>query len=89
MIGSNVRSMVEGDIGEINDVIISMTGRMEGIVVGVGGFLGIGEKHVVIPLDRLEIERTEDGQARVSVLETREDLHTVEGFEPPRSGARQ
>ena len=43
-------------IGEINDVIVDAeAGTMKAAVIGVGGFLGIGEKQIAVPWDQLEI----------------------------------
>jgi hypothetical protein len=42
------------DIGEINDVVLSESGDVKYVIVGVGGFLGIGEKDVAIEMDRLK-----------------------------------
>ena len=42
------------DIGEINDVVLSEAGNVKYVIVGVGGFLGIGEKDVAIDMDRLK-----------------------------------
>ncbi len=43
-------------IGEINDVIVdAQAGTMKAAVIGVGGFLGIGEKQIAVPWDQLEI----------------------------------
>ena len=36
-------------IGSVDDVVINKDGRVESIIVGVGGFLGMGEKDVAIP----------------------------------------
>jgi hypothetical protein len=36
------------DIGEINDVIMSRDGRVEAVLVDIGGFLGIGERRVAV-----------------------------------------
>jgi sporulation protein YlmC with PRC-barrel domain len=47
-------------IGEIDDVIVSRDGQIEAIVVGVGGFLGIGEKNVAIPFDQVEFMADDD-----------------------------
>jgi hypothetical protein len=47
-------------IGEIDDVILSRDGQIEAIVVGVGGFLGIGEKNVAIPFDQVEFMADDD-----------------------------
>lgn len=41
-------------IGEINDLILDGdTGEMKAAVIGVGGFLGIGEKQIAVPWDKL------------------------------------
>jgi hypothetical protein len=40
-------------IGEIEDVLVDRTGRVAAVVIEVGGFLGIGEKHVAVPFEAL------------------------------------
>ena len=40
-------------IGDVNDVVINADGGAEALVVGVGGFLGIGEKDVAVSFDRV------------------------------------
>jgi hypothetical protein len=84
MIGSNVHSAADEDMGSINDIIVSMDGQVEGVVIGVGGFLGIGQKDVVIGMDGLDIQRDADDEVRVNVIQSREDLEAAPGFERPR-----
>ena len=36
------------NIGDVNDIVIGNDGRVQSVVVGVGGFLGIGEKNVAV-----------------------------------------
>jgi len=48
------------DIGEVDDVVLSFDGNVRGVVLGVGGFLGIGEKDVAIPMDQLKVVREEE-----------------------------
>ncbi|AJE45543.1 PRC-barrel domain-containing protein [Celeribacter indicus] len=43
------------DIGEISDVVISLNGDVEAVLVDVGGFLGMGEKTVAVNLDELNM----------------------------------
>ena len=43
-------------IGDIDDILLDRQGKIIGVVVGVGGFLGIGEKNVAIPFDALTLE---------------------------------
>ena len=72
------------DLGQIRDVIVSMDGTVHGVVVGVGGFLGFGEKDVIVGIDKLDIQRTGDDQVRVSVMQTREELEAAEAFQRPQ-----
>lgn len=41
------------DIGEVNDVIVSRDGKVEAVLVDIGGFLGIGERQVAVSMDAL------------------------------------
>jgi sporulation protein YlmC with PRC-barrel domain len=51
-------------IGDINDLLVANDGGVVAAVVGVGGFLGIGEKNVAIPFDKITITReTASGDA--------------------------
>jgi hypothetical protein len=42
-------------IGEINDVLVSQDGSVNAVIIGVGGFLGIGEKDVAVDMTALEL----------------------------------
>jgi len=43
------------DIGEINEIVLTRDGEVASVIVGVGGFLGMGEKDVAITMDQLQI----------------------------------
>ena len=47
-------------IGSIDDVIISDGGQIEGFVIGVGGFLGAGEKDVAVSYKAVHAEMKDD-----------------------------
>jgi len=51
--GTRVYGANNENIGEINDVLISRNGQVVAVMIGVGGFLGIGEKDVAIPMSML------------------------------------
>jgi sporulation protein YlmC with PRC-barrel domain len=54
MIGTTVVSANNESIGDINDVVVDRQGKAVAVVIGVGGFLGIGEKDVAVPFEALE-----------------------------------
>jgi sporulation protein YlmC with PRC-barrel domain len=55
LIGTNVRNEQNEKIGDVEDVIFDRNGQIKGIVVGVGGFLGMGEKHVALAWNELQV----------------------------------
>lgn len=54
LIGTRVVSTDNEAVGDINDIVMDRNGRMVAAVVGVGGFLGIGEKNVAVSFEALE-----------------------------------
>ncbi|GGK37072.1 PRC-barrel domain-containing protein [Salinarimonas ramus] len=55
LMDAEVRTVADESLGSVEDVLISAQGRVLGVVVGVGGFLGIGEKRVAIPTESIEV----------------------------------
>jgi len=53
VLGIGVIGMDHVRVGTIEDVLLGPDGRIETVVIGVGGFLGIGEKYVAVPFDLL------------------------------------
>lgn len=54
LVGLAVYGSDETRIGDINEVLLDREGRATIAVIGVGGFLGIGEKDVGVPFKALE-----------------------------------
>jgi hypothetical protein len=54
LMGVNVYNAQNEKLGEINELIVDASGRLAGAVIGVGGFLGMGEHDVLVPLERLK-----------------------------------
>ena len=47
------------DIGEINEILLTRDGSVQSVIVGVGGFIGIGEKDVAINMSELRFVEEE------------------------------
>lgn len=75
LIGNRVKSSIEDDedIGTITDLVIDEDGQINAVVVGVGGFLGVGEKNVAIEWDSLELTKDEEGEDYVITVNASED----------------
>lgn len=78
-IGTTVYSPQDEKLGDVNDLIFARDGTIEGVVIGVGGFLGLGEKDVAFTMDRLQMTET-DGGIKLSIDTTSEELADAEAF---------
>jgi sporulation protein YlmC with PRC-barrel domain len=54
LIGVNVYNDNNEKIGDINELIIDKSGKVDDVVLGVGGFLGMGEHYVAVPMEKLK-----------------------------------
>jgi sporulation protein YlmC with PRC-barrel domain len=54
VVGLNVYNDKNESIGSINDLLIDKSGNIKAVVLGVGGFLGMGEHLVAIPFDKIK-----------------------------------
>lgn len=63
LMGANVRGAEDEVIGAVDDLLLDRDGRVLAVIVGVGGFLGIGERDVAISTDQLDFVLAQDAQA--------------------------
>ena len=70
-IGKRVYTRANEDIGEVNDIIVTNDGKVNAIILGVGGFLGIGEKNVAVSMQ--SIEMAADGNNMRLVVDASKD----------------
>jgi hypothetical protein len=80
VIGATVYSQDDQSIGDINDIILSPEGQPSQVIVGVGGFLGMGEKDVVLDMSKLKMAATDDGNLKIIVQTTPEELKNMPAF---------
>ncbi len=84
IIGMPVYSSTAADadnFGEINDLVVNADGTIAAVIIGVGGFLGLGEKGVAISYAELEWTVAEDQTERFVLNTTREALEAAPAFE--------
>jgi len=71
-------------IGDVDDVLVTQDGRVSALVVGVGGFLGIGEKHVVVPFNAVKVA-SKDNKVTLVMNSSKDELKAAPGFKYDRS----
>ena len=54
MIGLNVYNEQNDKLGDINEIILDKDGKVLGYVVGVGGFLGVGEHDILVEPNKIK-----------------------------------
>ena len=81
LIGLTVYAPDKAKIGSISDLILGKDAKtVEGFVIGVGGFLGIGEKSVALKMDRLQISHNGDGSVQLMMDVKKEELANAPSF---------
>jgi hypothetical protein len=80
LVGLGVYNQANERVGDINDLILGPDGKISNAVIGVGGFLGMGEKLVAIAFSDLQLNRDADGTMRVTVNSTKEALESAPDF---------
>ncbi len=64
--GTDVLGPDDAQVGDVNDILFDKGGKILGLIVGVGGFLGIGEKNVAIDMGRSRWFRQAPAAPRVA-----------------------
>jgi sporulation protein YlmC with PRC-barrel domain len=75
----NVYDPNNSKIGEVMDVLVSPDGRVQALIIGVGGFLGAGEKDVAVSFDSIK-ETRKDNKIYLMMDTTKDALKSAPGF---------
>lgn len=79
ILGANVKNVAGDTVGEVKDLVILRDQEVLQAVLSVGGFLGMGDKLVVIPYDKLQVRRMDD-KVNVMYHTTKADLEGMPKF---------
>jgi sporulation protein YlmC with PRC-barrel domain len=77
LVGMSVTNSNNDDIGKIDNLLLNKDGNLTGVVVSIGGFLGIGSKHVALPMSEVQIN---PGQKKAMVSLSKDDLKNAPDF---------
>jgi hypothetical protein len=85
LLNASVKNAANEAIGDVNDVIIGSDGKVAAVIVGVGGFLGMGEKDVALPFSELSFAKDSDGALNITTSITKEGLQTAPEYVKPEN----
>jgi sporulation protein YlmC with PRC-barrel domain len=78
LIGTTVYSPAGDALGDINDLVFNEdNGQVQAVIVGVGGFLGIGQKNVAVSFDAIMETTDADGNVNLVLDATVEELEAA------------
>jgi sporulation protein YlmC with PRC-barrel domain len=69
----------EHKIGDVTDLMIDGNGNVTAAIISVGGFLGVGQKDVVIPFKELKVS-TRDGKDWLVLNRTKDELKMAPAY---------
>ena len=79
MVGKNVVGANGRDAGEVQNLLIDNAGRVRAAVIEWGGFLGIGDRQAMVPIDRIQLSQGGNDRARLNM--TREELEALPRYD--------
>jgi sporulation protein YlmC with PRC-barrel domain len=79
---SRVYNMNGERVGDVNDLVID-DGKVSAVIIGVGGFLGIGEKEVAMKPDQVKRMVHSDGETYFTVNTTKDQLQAAPDYVRP------
>ena len=79
------------DIGEVNDIILNRDGSVKAVILGVGGFLGIGEKDVSVDMNSIKMvnQKGDEGDFFLVVKANKQSLTDAPTFERMMKNAKE
>ncbi|HEY7297188.1 MAG TPA: PRC-barrel domain-containing protein [Xanthobacteraceae bacterium] len=80
----NVYDPQDNKIGEIMDVLMDKDGKATALIIGVGGFLGAGEKDVAVPFHAVQM-KTKNNKPYLVMSATKDELKNAKGFKYDRN----
>jgi len=79
----NVYDPSDNKIGEVMDVLVAPDGHVTALIVGVGGFLGAGEKDVAVPFSAIK-HTMKENKIYLTMDATKDALKAAPGFKYDR-----
>lgn len=78
--GEPVQNSAGEDLADIDDFVIGPDGQISHVIVSFGGFLGLGDKEVMLPWEQMQISMDEDGDEVVTLAMTKEEIESLPQF---------
>lgn len=85
ILGTKVTNAQNESVGDIADLVIVDGKTVSAVILGVGGFLGIGERYVAVSPESVVLTRDGDGW-KATVAATKDELSKAPAFDYKKKG---
>jgi hypothetical protein len=86
--GTDVIGSNNEKIGDVSDLLIDQNGKIMAYIVGIGGFLGIGQKDVALAPAAFQVQPASDREElKLKLAMTRDELKNAPEFKPAAARA--
>lgn len=85
LIGASIADVQGNRLARIRDLLADKRGKVMGVLAATGGFLGLWERRVAVPIEELILDRKE-GDDYLSAL-SEDELAELPEYEPPVAGS--
>ena len=72
--GQTVYDGSGNNLGSVNDIVLDKDGKMAAVVIGVGGFLGIGQKNVAVSIEAINRTTDENGNLKLVLNASKDEI---------------
>ncbi|TWI70472.1 PRC-barrel domain protein [Bradyrhizobium huanghuaihaiense] len=76
LMGLNVYNEANEKLGDINELLVDKSGKINAVVIGIGGFLGMGEHDIAVSIDKLKFVEEPVRTSSTSTSTTSRDTTT-------------
>jgi sporulation protein YlmC with PRC-barrel domain len=77
LIGTSVNNDANERIGDVNEIVLGKDGKVAAVVIGVGGFLGMGEREVAVKFESLRVTQDANNNTVAVLSATKDSLRTA------------
>ncbi|HXF54358.1 MAG TPA: PRC-barrel domain-containing protein [Hyphomicrobiaceae bacterium] len=89
LLNASLKNASGESVGDINDLLLDSDGKITHVIVGVGGFLGIGERDVALRFDQVQLSRDSNNRLSATASVTKESLKTAPEWKDPNANTSQ
>jgi sporulation protein YlmC with PRC-barrel domain len=87
MNGATVYDTQNQKVGDVKDILLDRSGKVDAVVLDVGAFLGMGGKYVAVSMNDIKITEDKNNKPHFAIDMTKDQLKSAQAFDLDRKNA--